>query len=99
MVVPVVYRRMGEMVLDRRVHVRVWRILVMHRHRFVELWECVRGWRLHRVDKLSRVGGIIVLDRWEEVARGGRGLRSLDVLFLGLGFDNRFGNFQCIILD
>ena len=70
MVVPVVHRSVGEMVLDRRVHIRVCRILIMHWDRFVEPPERVCCWRLQRVDKRSWIGGIVVLGGWEKVTRG-----------------------------
>ena len=71
----------------------------MHWHLFVELWERVCRRRLDWVDKLSWVGGIVVLGRWEEVIRDGRGMRGMDVLFLGLGSDDSVDGFQDITLN
>lgn len=91
----VVHGSMGEMSLDRRVHIRVWVILVMHCSGFVVLGERICGWRLHRVAKLSRAEGIVRLRRGEEMTRGGRGLRGVDILLLGLGPSRRIGRLEC----
>lgn len=86
------------MTLDRRVHIRVRRILVMHCGGFVELREHVCCWRLQGVGKLSRVGGIIKL-RGGKVIRGGRGLGDMDVLLLGLRFGSRVAGLEDVRID
>ena len=98
MVVPAMHRSMREMSLDRRVHIRVCGISVMHRHRLVELGERVCSRRLQRVDELSRVDGIILLNRGEKVIRGGRGLGGMNVRLSGFKFDCRLCGFQYITL-
>jgi hypothetical protein len=71
----------------------------MHWHLFVKLWERVCRRRLHWVDKLGWVGGIVVLGWWEEIIRDGRGVRGMDVLFLGVGPGDRVDGFQGIVLN
>ena len=98
MVVPAMHRSMRKMSLDRRVHIRVCGISVMHWHRLVELRERVCSRRLQRIDELSRVDWIILFNRWEKVIRGGMGLRGMNLRLMGLEFDCGLGGFQYITL-
>ena len=86
MVVPIVHGSMGEMTLDRRVHIRVWRVLVVHCRGFVKLGERARCWRLERVHDLGWVGGIVERGWRGIVVRGWRGSRGMGVLLVGFGF-------------
>lgn len=60
----------------------------MHWCGFVELGEGICCWRLDRVDKLGRVGGVVGLG-WRKMIFSGRRLGVMDVLLLGLGFSCR----------
>lgn len=92
-IVPVEHGSVGEMTLDRRVHIWVWRILVVHCGGFIELGERIRCWRLQRVDKLSRVGRIVEL-RCGKMIGSGRKLRGVGVLHLRLWFCCRVARLQ-----
>ena len=98
MIVPAMHRSMREMSLDRRVHIRVWRVSIMHWHGLVELRERIRSWRLQRVDELSWVGRVVLLNGREKVIRGGRGLGGMDLRFIGFEFDSGLGSFQYVTL-